>query len=102
MIQHEADINGSDLLGNVPLHYAVGADGGIRILKLLIENGASLNIKAYDGSTALHCAVDQDSIEYVHLLLQNGASLNVKDYNKRTPIEYCFQSNEVQLNHHML
>ena len=57
LIEHEADIKGSDLLGNDPLHYAVCSNGrSIRILKLLIENGASINIKDHDGYTALHRA----------------------------------------------
>ena len=83
------------MLGNVPLHYAVGTDGKISILKLLIENGAFLNIKDHDGYTALHWAVYQDLIQYVIVLLQSGASLNVNDHNKRTPIEYCLQKKKM-------
>ena len=38
--------------GNVPLHFAVSF-GPMRILKLLIENGASIDFKALDDANAL-------------------------------------------------
>ena len=42
-IEHGANIDDQDYLsGNVPLHYAVSF-GHMRILKLLIENGASVD-----------------------------------------------------------
>ena len=41
IIEHGANIDDQDYLsGNVPLHYAVSF-GHMRILKLLIENGAT-------------------------------------------------------------
>ena len=42
-IEHGANIDDQDYLsGNVPLHYAVSF-GHMRILKLLIENGVSID-----------------------------------------------------------
>ena len=81
-IEHGANIDDQEnMSGNVPLHYTVSF-GHIRILKLLIENGASVDFRALDGATALTYVVN-----YKLLLLQNGASLNTKDQDKRTPIK---------------
>ena len=118
LVECGANINDyENLTGYIPIHFAVFS-GHKRILKLLIKNGASHDLKAFDGSTALinaithlkveillengvnvnsscnqlvtplHYAVNQDLAEYIILLLQNGASLNAKDQYKRTPIEY--------------
>ena len=56
-IEHGANIDDQDYLsGNVPLHFAV-TFGHMTILKLLIENGASVDFKALHGATALTYAV---------------------------------------------
>ena len=56
-IEHGANIDDQDLLsGNFPLHFAV-TFGHMTILKLLIENGASVDFKALHGATALTYAV---------------------------------------------
>ena len=57
-IEHGANIDDQDYLSeNVQLHYAVSY-GHKRILKLLIENGASIDFKALDGATALTYAIN--------------------------------------------
>ena len=57
-IEHGANIDDQDYLSeNGPLHFAV-ALRHMRILKLLIENGASIDFKTLDGATALIYAVN--------------------------------------------
>ena len=53
---------------NVPLHYAVSYGHKI-ILKLLIENGASIDFKALDGATALTHAVNYREKEMAEILI---------------------------------
>ena len=48
------------------------------IVKLLLDNGADLNIKGNYGYTALMIAVREGNTEIVKLLLDNGADLNIK------------------------
>ena len=52
-------------------------------VKLLIENGADINIKEKDGWTALMLACrnsnTESSLETVKLLLENGANVNLRD-----------------------
>jgi ankyrin repeat protein len=51
--------------------------------KLLIENGAEVNIKNTDGETPIHEAYN---MEIAELLINNGADVNVKDKYGRTPL----------------
>ena len=52
------------------------------IVKLLLEYGANVNAKSYDGRTALTFAVrhpnDTSSLKSVKLLLKNGANVDKK------------------------
>ena len=53
LIEHGANIDDHEnLSGNVPLHLAISCRQ-LRFLMLLIENGASIDFKALDVSTAL-------------------------------------------------
>ena len=58
------------------------------MVKILIENGANVNIQCNKFSTPLHDAAEMNhGSDIVHFLLQNGASMRAKDENKITPIE---------------
>ena len=61
LIEHGANIdNHENLSGNVPLHFAVSF-GHMRVLEMLVENGASIDFKALDGATALTYAIKSKS-----------------------------------------
>ena len=55
-------------------------------VKLLIENGASLDFKSFDGSAALHSAVNLKRKAMVKILIENGADVNIKCNNFLTPL----------------
>ena len=48
----------------------------MRILKLLIENGASIDFKALDGATALTYAINYKRKKMAAFLIENGAIVN--------------------------
>lgn len=56
-----------------------------KILKLLIQRGATANIKDPDGNTPLHLAVKTGSLENTQILLEFGGAnpdtLNILGYN---------------------
>lgn len=64
------------------------------ILKLLVENGADVNLKAYEGRTALFNAIEatkanKDIIKY---LIQNGADIYQEDDKGISPLSFAESS----------
>jgi Ankyrin repeats (3 copies) len=61
--------------------------GHTQAMKLLVENGASLDIQNNQGSTALHTATFICHPEAVALLLEQGANPEIKNNFGRTALE---------------
>ena len=76
------------LSGNVPLHLVISCRP-IRILNLLIENGASIDFKALDGATALIYAVSYKQMEMAEFLIENGANVKSTCSNLKTPLHFA-------------
>ncbi|MBN2329926.1 MAG: ankyrin repeat domain-containing protein [Candidatus Omnitrophica bacterium] len=72
--------------GGTPL-IAASALGQTEAARLLINNGAELEIKNNDGSTALMTAVFFCYPEIVKLLLENGAEVNTTNNAGSTPMD---------------
>jgi|SRR5271157_4990436 len=62
------------------------ARGNVGVMKLLIENGADVNMADKDGWTALMGATVQGHLESVKLLLEQGVELNAKNHNGETAL----------------
>jgi ankyrin repeat protein len=62
------------------------SDGDLPLLKRLVENGAVVNEKDYDGRTALHLAASEGRIFCVEYLLDVGASVDATDRWGGTPL----------------
>ncbi len=61
------------------LHEAA-ANGEIERVKLLISEGADVNVKCNDGQTPLHYAARRGHKEIVEVLLAHGADVNIGAY----------------------
>lgn len=73
-------------LGNISaLHIAV-KQNNFNIAKLLLENGAFVDVTDQGGCTPLHWAVSQDNEALVALLLRNKAKSNIIDMAGSTPV----------------
>ena len=59
----------------------------MRILKLPIENGASIDFEALDGATALTVSYKQK--EMAEFLIENGANSNSTCANLKTPLHFA-------------
>ena len=68
------------------LHQACGSEGSYEIAKLLIKNGANINIKSSKGQTPLQIACQTFSKDCVRLLLSAGADINITDVGNRTAL----------------
>jgi len=66
-----ADINAADAFGMTPLHYA--ASQNVKVAKVLLANGAQVNVRNEDGDTALAYAMRRGHPEMEALLRQHGA-----------------------------
>lgn len=79
LIEAGANINLlNDEVGESPIHVAT-EKGNVDILKILIENGAHLDMLTRPGYSAAHLAVFSNKLEALKLLLDNGADKNIKD-----------------------
>jgi len=60
----------------------------IAVVRLLIENGANVNVQTASGMTALHYAIEvlESSTEIVALLLTAGAKVNAVNNQGKTPL----------------
>lgn len=63
--------------------------GQLEIVKLLVENGASINKRGKKSETALHLASQRGHGEIVRYLLLNGGDSAVQDKRGQTPLHYA-------------
>ncbi len=61
----------------------------ISVVQWLLNNGAQVNSRKQDGSTALIWAVRQEKTEVVQLLLKKGADAKLKDKSGKSALDYA-------------
>ncbi len=83
------DINAYDAQGRAPLHLAA-ATGRIDILKILIANGANLQMPAEPTrALPIHFAAGNNHVSAMNLLLAFRSDPNAKDSNEATPLHWA-------------
>jgi ankyrin repeat protein len=65
--------------------------GNRRVVKLLLEKGAEIEIKDKHSRTPLSWASEKGNQEVVKLLLEKGANLESKDQNGRTSLSWALE-----------
>jgi hypothetical protein len=75
--------------GMAPLHWAAGCTSPIERLRLLLDAGASVDVRDFSLQTPLHCAASTSTLAKTRLLVSRGASLDVIDDEGRSPEEYA-------------
>jgi|GEM_PF-5506967 len=78
-------INDQNARKETALHIAV-ARGNDESTKLLLENGALVNLKDENEQTPLHIAAKRGYIKLAKLLLEKNADIQAKDHKGRTPL----------------
>ncbi|CAG5115963.1 unnamed protein product [Candidula unifasciata] len=67
--------------------------GRTEMVKLLIEEGADVNLQDEDGSTALMCACEHGHLEIVNVLLTHpGIDVNLTDSEKSTALTIAMET----------
>lgn len=69
-----------------PIHSAA-ANNYTDIARVLIENGANVNVRQQAGATPLHSAAQNGNLELLILLLEHGAEINVRMEGGRLPAD---------------
>lgn len=71
-----------------PLHWAA-QENQIETGAMLLEYGANIEARDFDGKTPLHIASSGGNKEFVELLIEAGANKNSKDNFNITPKKYA-------------
>ena len=78
-------LNGKHL-PETPLRYAIHS-GNLPLATLLLRNGAHIDARGPDGSTAVHLAVLDHRLDAMRLLLDQGADPNIRDATGGAPLD---------------
>lgn len=86
---HSTDSGGSGLL-HIAVQYGLHRDepdGGLTVLRLLLEAGVDANVANEDGQTPLMLAAAVGSVAAVRMLLDYGADPNRKNLSGQTAMD---------------
>jgi TPR repeat protein len=71
------------------------AHGSIQDLEIVIQKEIEgINQQDIHGATALHIAVQNDSIDALRILLEQGANPTIVDMNRRTPLDRAVEKGD--------
>lgn len=71
LLYHGADLKLTDDQGDTPLHIALCHEADLKIIQLLLINGASLTMQNKEGKSAFHNACASGSFDYVYCLVNH-------------------------------
>ena len=89
-----------DILGNdglSPLHWAMAQEDNEQMAELLLELGATVDVKSAEGATPLMNAAQTRSLENTRLLLDNGADADAKDERGFTSLHRAAEMGEQEI-----
>jgi hypothetical protein len=90
-----------DLKGATPLHYAA-ENGHIEIARLLLQNGAEVNVRNNYGNTPLHWAASNGHVDILHLLVENGVDLEAQDNNGERVLHWAVLNGNLPFIHELI
>jgi ankyrin repeat protein len=71
-----------------PLHLAIKT-GNLNIIRYLVDNGAEVNGKNWDGDTPLHIAASRGDYEIMSFLVSRGADVKARNKLQSTPLHHA-------------
>jgi ankyrin repeat protein len=98
LLKAGADVNSSskNSFGVTPLQSAV-AGNHLEITRILLEAGASPNVRERSGDTPLHAAVQNGNVEIVRCLIFGGANVESINEKSEKPIDLALKSGQHEI-----
>ena len=93
---YNLDINGRTIDGATPLLLSI-ALGKPDIARILINNGADVNIPDDEGLAPIHIACQEGNLEIVKLLIEKGADIRSKTKKGNYPIMLAIANDHEEL-----
>jgi ankyrin repeat protein len=89
LLERGADINAQFILskGQTTLILIAREKSNPEGIRFLLDHGADLDIRAFDGRTALYVAAAEGRTEHVHMLLEAGANVNIRTEDGETALQ---------------
>jgi ankyrin repeat protein len=79
-----------------PIHSAV-AGNYLEIARMLVNNGAQVNVKQQAGVTPLHSAAQNGNTDMLILLLENGAEVNTRMEGGKLPADLAKEKGFIEI-----
>jgi len=83
------DINSLNNDGDLTLLMAAAQRNNVRLINILIANGANKNSQNRLGATALHLAADQGHIDVIDALIKKKAPVDPRNIKNNTPLLFA-------------
>ena len=101
LLDAKADVNAAEAgSGMTPLH-GVARWNRITTAKLLLANGAKVDVRDRFGRTPLFDAMVKDRFEMIDLLLGSGADLSTRNNEGQTPLDWAISHRKPKLIEHL-
>lgn len=92
----EVDAPDQSQFANTALDAAVAANH-LEVVKILLQNHASVNVRAAAGHTPLHKAAMNGNLEIAKLLIEAKADVNATDDAQKTPLAYAEEKGHAEV-----
>lgn len=93
LIEHRAQVDAHDTNGMSVLHYAVGNE---KLVKLLVEGNATVDVLNVNHASPLHRAAQHGSPETLRYLAGKGAAVNRQEVDGFTPLVFAVLAGELE------
>ncbi len=102
LLAEGVDVNGRSMNGNTPLWTALVLAEDVELAQLLMDAGADLDARDWNGDPLAHVLADEDSLASIQLLIDAGADLNSRDRNGDTLLGTASVANNLELMRQLL